>query len=108
MNYCVYLLCHSENNCTYVGITNNLNRRCRQHNGEIKGGARYTTMKKGSGLWKVHSTIQDLTKSMALSIEKKIHLKTKKTKGSKPIDRRLSCIQEILKDYQDKQLVSNN
>ena len=27
---------------TYVGITNNLKRRLRQHSGEIKGGARYT------------------------------------------------------------------
>jgi len=27
---------------TYVGITNHWTRRCRQHNGELKGGARYT------------------------------------------------------------------
>ena len=28
---------------TYVGMTNNMRRRLRQHNGEIKGGAMYTT-----------------------------------------------------------------
>ena len=30
-------------NKSYVGITNNLNKRIRQHNGMIKGGAKYTT-----------------------------------------------------------------
>jgi predicted GIY-YIG superfamily endonuclease len=33
---------------TYVGVTNNPQRRLRAHNGEIKGGAKYTTSK-GSG-----------------------------------------------------------
>ena len=35
---------------TYVGVSNNVNKRLRAHNGEIKGGAKYTTSK-GSG-WK--------------------------------------------------------
>src|SRR5437762_13231235 len=42
--YYVYVL-ESENNSkrTYVGYTNNLQRRIRQHNGDLKsGGARYT------------------------------------------------------------------
>lgn len=34
--------CLQSKNYTYVGITNNFARRHRQHNGEIKGGARYT------------------------------------------------------------------
>lgn len=32
-------------NATYVGATVDLNRRLRQHNGEIKGGAHATTSK---------------------------------------------------------------
>ncbi len=32
-------------NCTYNGYTNNLKKRLRQHNGEIKGGAIYTSNK---------------------------------------------------------------
>ena len=35
---------------TYVGVSNNAEKRLRAHNGEIKGGAKYTTSK-GPG-WK--------------------------------------------------------
>ena len=31
--------------CTYVGVSPDPVRRLRQHNGEIKGGAKYTTSK---------------------------------------------------------------
>lgn len=37
-------------NCTYVGVSNDAEKRLRAHNGEIKGGAKYTTSK-GPG-WK--------------------------------------------------------
>ena len=37
----MYLL-KCANNSLYCGITNDLSRRLRQHNGEIKGGAKYT------------------------------------------------------------------
>ena len=42
----VYLIFNQ--NCTYIGATNNLKQRIRKHNGEIKGGAKYTA-KKGEG-----------------------------------------------------------
>jgi len=44
MSFFVYLLL-SSNNCTYVGSTVNLERRLRQHNNEIKGGAHLTVSK---------------------------------------------------------------
>ncbi len=40
-SYFVYLL-RCANNSLYCGISNNLTKRIRQHNGEIKGGAKYT------------------------------------------------------------------
>ena len=40
--YCCYLLRSLQSRHTYVGITNNLPRRSRQHNGELTGGAKYT------------------------------------------------------------------
>ena len=42
--YC-YLI--RNGNLTYNGSTNNPTRRLRQHNGEIKGGAKYTSRIKG-------------------------------------------------------------
>ena len=40
-NWHVYLL-RCADNSLYCGITNDIAKRLRQHNGEIKGGARYT------------------------------------------------------------------
>jgi len=42
----VYLI--KNKNCTYVGATNNTERRIKKHNGELSGGAKYTASK-GSG-----------------------------------------------------------
>ena len=39
--YC-YVLISKDKKHTYIGATNNIDRRLRQHNGIIKGGAKYT------------------------------------------------------------------
>lgn len=98
-NYIVYMLTHSISKKTYIGITNNPERRIRQHNTEIKGGARYTTMNKGNGRWDYYGFILNLSKSMALSIEKKIHIHSRKMKGSSPLNKRLNYINYLLEDY---------
>ncbi|CAJ1367152.1 unnamed protein product [Effrenium voratum] len=48
--YCCYVLRSSTRNRTYTGITTDLSRRLRQHNGELHGGAKAT---RTGGLWKV-------------------------------------------------------
>jgi len=101
MDYVVYLLVNSCNNCTYVGITNNKKRRLRQHNGELVGGAKYTKMKKESGEWLFYGFIHNLEKKLSLSIEKKIHIQSKKTRGGTPLERRIKCINKILENYPD-------
>jgi hypothetical protein len=97
-NYLIYLLKNTINNCTYVGITNNLKRRIRQHNGELVGGAKYTKNKKQDGEWIVYGTINGLGKRQALSLEKKIQIRSRKTKGPNPIERRLNCIAKLLEE----------
>lgn len=44
----VYLL-QCDSRSTYVGATIDLEKRLRQHNGEIKGGARDTSIKVNKG-----------------------------------------------------------
>lgn len=99
MDYIVYLLINSCNNCTYVGITNNRIRRLRQHNGELVGGARYTKMQKGLGEWKFYGYIENVDKILSLSLEKKIKIRTRRIKIGKPLEKRLLAIKEILDEY---------
>jgi predicted GIY-YIG superfamily endonuclease len=42
--YLCYILSSNDSSKTYVGITNNMDRRLRQHNGELVGGAKYTNI----------------------------------------------------------------
>jgi structure-specific endonuclease subunit SLX1 len=52
MSFFVYLLITNNRANTYVGATIDLDRRLRQHNKEIKGGARATSSKvENGGLW---------------------------------------------------------
>ena len=102
MDYIVYLLRHTTSNCTYVGITNHPERRLRMHNGEIQGGARYTTMRKGKGEWVYHGCIPGLDKSTALSIERKIH--NRRGKGKTPLDKRKEVIDRVLQERVDTPL----
>jgi predicted GIY-YIG superfamily endonuclease len=97
--YIIYLIINKSNNRTYVGITNNAERRIRQHNGLIKGGAKYTKNYKGNGEWEYYGFILGLDKSTALSIEKKVHIYTKKTFGKTSLERRINCINKILEEY---------
>jgi len=42
----LYIIKACDENRTYVGITSDFSRRLRQHNGELKGGAKYTRGRK--------------------------------------------------------------
>ena len=45
MKWCVYIL-RCADNTLYTGVTTDLKKRLRQHNGEIVGGAKYTQNKR--------------------------------------------------------------
>lgn len=102
LSYCVYLLVHSLSNKTYIGCTNNKQRRIRQHNGELVGGAKYTTLNKNNGIWLYYGYIDNLDHHTALSVEKKIQIRSrrncKKVNGSTPLERRLNAIEQILNE----------
>jgi len=106
-NYIVYLLTNNRNPCTYIGSTNNPSRRIRQHNGELVGGARYTKRhgKDVDARWEFYGYICGLTKHQALSIEKRIQIRSRKMRDRCAIDRRLHAIAEILADYPDEGFV---
>lgn len=99
-NYVVYVLINTIHNKTYIGITNNTTRRLRQHNGELVGGAKYTTTNKGQGQWIFYGFIKNLEKRQALSFEKKIKLKSRKMSGQ-PIEKRIKAIEIILNEFNE-------
>jgi predicted GIY-YIG superfamily endonuclease len=100
-DYIVYLLVHSIHNKTYLGITNNSERRLRQHNCDLKGGARYTTGFKGEGEWSYYICISNLTKRESLSIERTAKNKRRRAKGSSPLEKRLDVLLPLLEKYPD-------
>jgi len=65
MWYC-YLIYSELKNRTYIGFTNNLQNRIKQHNGILSGGAKATTL---ANDWKYIKIIESSDKKSALSLE---------------------------------------
>ena len=103
-NYCVYLLINTLNRCTYLGITNNSKKRIRQHNGIIKGGAKYTCAKKGNGEWIYYLKIHNLSKSEALSMERTAKNLRKRARGTTPLEKRLDVLLPLVERYSDAEI----
>jgi len=96
-NWSVYLLLASDNKRTYIGASNNPERRLRCHNGEISGGAKAT---RTSRPWKHIAIISGLDKISALQLEwrlKKWHCpKNGKLTSCPGIKNRISNIFNVL------------
>lgn len=94
MAYLCYVLVSTVSPRTYVGITNNLPRRLRQHNGEIQGGAKYT---RGHRPWRLKYVAQSFpNKSEAMKFEWKVKHYSKRHRGSAPIRRRWLALTEAI------------
>lgn len=77
MSWYCYLI-KSDENYTYTGITNNIEKRLRAHNKLIKGGAKAT--RKGNN-WKLLRIKEFPNKSLAAKFEWNMkHVKTKNGK----------------------------
>lgn len=76
---------------SYVGVTNDMGRRIRQHNGEISGGAKYTTRSKP---WRVHALFQVSSRHDALCLEWKVKHRKSRTDG-KGVEGRVCAMQRL-------------
>tara|TARA_Y100000780_G_scaffold232505_2_gene264925 strand:+ start:4718 stop:5164 length:447 start_codon:yes stop_codon:yes gene_type:complete len=75
-DWCVYMLICNENRRTYIGASNNPEKRLRAHNGEISGGAKSTQVNRP---WSHIFIIENLDKISALQLEWRLkRWKTKK------------------------------
>jgi structure-specific endonuclease subunit SLX1 len=97
MSY-VYLLVSTSGN-TYVGATVDLNRRLRQHNKEIKGGARATGIKVSQGeSWTRAAYISEFPDwQAALQFEWRWkQLSRKLPVNMIPLERRMNALKQLL------------
>ena len=97
MSYVYLLLC--SDNSTYVGATVDLNRRLRQHNKEIKGGAFATGSKvdKGGTWIRVAHVAGFPDWQSALQFEWRFKHMTRQVKKFKcPLDRRIIALKRVL------------
>lgn len=99
--YFVYFI-QSTNGYTYIGATVNLDKRLRQHNKEIKGGASATSIKVNNGeLWSYVCYVENFPSwNEALKFEwrwKQISRQIQKSKPyQKPIERRLEALEKLI------------
>jgi predicted GIY-YIG superfamily endonuclease len=90
--FCCYCLV-SEKGSTYVGFTINLDRRLRQHNQELSGGARATHGKS----WKrILSVTGFPTQQAALQFEWKWKNVSRKALGATAVERRCNALITLL------------
>jgi len=98
MSFFVYLLLSSDNS-TYVGATVDLNRRLRQHNKEIKGGAFATGAKVSKGeIWIRAAHVEGFPDwQSALQFEWRWKQLTRKISISiNPLERRMLALKQLL------------
>ena len=101
MSFFVYFL-ESTNGSTYIGATMDLDKRIRQHNKEIKGGATATSIKVNQGeLWSYACYVENLpTWQAALQFEwrwKQIsRLIQKREPKLKPYEKRMQALKDLL------------
>ena len=94
----VYLLVSSDG-ATYVGATVDVDRRLRQHNKEITGGARATGIKVEKGeTWRRHCYVKGFPDWQAcLQFEWRWkQLSRKLSKAIPPLERRMIALDELL------------
>lgn len=98
MVYYCYLLINSEKS-TYIGVTNDLEKRLQQHNGILKGGGKATRMSKSP--YKYHTILQGFESyGNALSFEwywkHKLNRNNKWVRNGPGIDNKMDRLKILL------------
>lgn len=107
--YCCYLIINSSNFKTYIGSTNNLERRLKQHNKIIKGGAKYTTAFKGTGQWTPILIVNGFKEhNVALSFEWRMKRSKNYNGKLKPNSGYYSRIKEVFNIIESDLITSNS
>lgn len=100
----VYVLRSTNSRKTYCGFTNNFHRRLRQHNGIIKGGAKYTKNEK-KGTWDPLFIVDGFsTKQKGLQFEWALKHSKKRGNG---IEGRRSALEILLSSDKFKEKFGN-
>ena len=87
--------------CTYIGATVDKDRRLRQHNGQLQGGAKATSRRPGEWYRVCHvSGFPD--SHTALSFEWHWKYFSRKQKGSPPLEKRERALKQTLEWASDK------
>lgn len=95
-DYSCYIIISKGSNRTYIGSTNNVERRLRQHNGEIKGGAKATKIDRP---WRHICVISGLNKIEALCCEwrlKRKHNYKGQLKGFYGVNKKIENMYNVL------------
>jgi len=90
-NWFVYVLAERGGRRTYVGATVDPDRRLRQHNGQLAGGARATRGR----AWDRVALVAGFAKRQALSFEWHLKHQSRRHRGS-PLQRRLAALSKLL------------
>lgn len=89
--YKVYVIRAAGTRSMYVGKTNDLTRRLRQHNGEISGGARATSRLSG---WEYELVIDGFaTDSHAMQAEWRVKRERRRARGDDPLAWLAGCVE---------------
>jgi predicted GIY-YIG superfamily endonuclease len=98
MSFVYLLLATPCRDATYVGATVDLNRRLRQHNKEIKGGATATGIKVAKGdTWIRAAYVQGFPDwQAALQFEWRWKQLSRKLPPMKPLERRMIALKQLL------------
>jgi putative endonuclease len=104
--YVCYVLGNA--NRTYCGTTNNMVRRLRQHNGEISGGARYTTAHNKHGRWTIYILVKGFSSRRdCLHFERRMK-RTNGVQTRNSYERRLSVLANVTRAWMYELQVKTN